>query len=100
MQTLRRSATLFVIGAIGLVLVTFACHRLHFNVATAGFLYMIIVVLVSRMGDLISSILVCLVAVFCLAYVVAPGKYVIRQVVRDSEGAQMAARNGIVEIPD
>jgi len=29
-----------------------------------------------------------------------PGKYLIRQVVRDSEGAQMAARNGIVVIPD
>jgi VWFA-related protein len=29
-----------------------------------------------------------------------PGKYLIRQVVRDSEGAQMAARNGIVVIPN
>jgi VWFA-related protein len=29
-----------------------------------------------------------------------PGKYLIRQVVRDSEGAQMAARNGILSIPD
>jgi VWFA-related protein len=29
-----------------------------------------------------------------------PGKYVIRQVVRDSEGAQMAARNGLVLIPE
>ena len=29
-----------------------------------------------------------------------PGKYLIRQVVRDSEGAQMAARNGTVVIPD
>ncbi len=28
------------------------------------------------------------------------GKYLIRQVVRDSEGAQMGARNGIVVIPD
>ena len=28
-----------------------------------------------------------------------PGKYVVRQVVRDSEGAQMAARNGAVVIP-
>jgi VWFA-related protein len=28
-----------------------------------------------------------------------PGKYMIRQVVRDSEGAQMAARNGAVAIP-
>jgi VWFA-related protein len=29
---------------------------------------------------------------------VKPGKYLIRQVVRDSEGAQMAARNGAVDI--
>jgi hypothetical protein len=30
---------------------------------------------------------------------VAPGSYVIRLVVRDSEGQTMAARNGVVEIP-
>jgi hypothetical protein len=30
---------------------------------------------------------------------VAPGGYVIRLVVRDSEGQTMAARNGVVEIP-
>jgi hypothetical protein len=29
-----------------------------------------------------------------------PGKYLIRPVVRDSESAQMAARNGIVVIPN
>ena len=29
-----------------------------------------------------------------------PGKYMVRQVVRDSQGAQMAARNGAVVIPD
>jgi VWFA-related protein len=28
-----------------------------------------------------------------------PGKYMVRQVVRDSEGSQMAARNGAVDIP-
>jgi VWFA-related protein len=28
-----------------------------------------------------------------------PGKYLVRQVVRDSEGSQMAARNGVVSIP-
>jgi len=28
-----------------------------------------------------------------------PGKYMVRQVIRDSEGAQMAARNGAVVIP-
>jgi hypothetical protein len=30
---------------------------------------------------------------------VAPGNYVIRLVVRDSEGQNMAARNGVVDIP-
>lgn len=30
---------------------------------------------------------------------VKPGKYMVRQVIRDSEGAQMAARNGAVVIP-
>jgi hypothetical protein len=30
---------------------------------------------------------------------VQPGKYVLRLVVRDSEGQMMSARNGIVEIP-
>jgi uncharacterized protein (DUF2141 family) len=28
-----------------------------------------------------------------------PGKYVVRVVVRDSEGQMMAARNGVVDIP-
>ena len=30
---------------------------------------------------------------------VKPGKYVVRQVIRDSEGALMAAKNGSVVIP-
>jgi hypothetical protein len=30
---------------------------------------------------------------------VKAGKYLVRQVVRDSEGSQMAARNGAVDIP-
>ena len=33
------------------------------------------------------------------SFAVKPGRYLVRQVVRDSEGAQMAARNGAVEIP-
>jgi VWFA-related protein len=33
------------------------------------------------------------------SFTVKPGRYLVRQVVRDSEGAQMAARNGAVEIP-
>jgi VWFA-related protein len=33
------------------------------------------------------------------SFEIKPGKYMVRQVVRDSEGAQMAARNGAVVIP-
>ena len=33
------------------------------------------------------------------SFAVKPGRYMVRQVVRDSEGSQMAARNGAVEIP-
>jgi VWFA-related protein len=33
------------------------------------------------------------------SFTVKPGRYLVRQVVRDSEGSQMAARNGAVEIP-
>lgn len=33
------------------------------------------------------------------SFKVKPGRYLVRQVVRDSEGSQMAARNGAVEIP-
>jgi VWFA-related protein len=33
-------------------------------------------------------------------FVVKPGHYLVRQVVRDSEGAQIAARTGMVEIPN
>jgi VWFA-related protein len=33
------------------------------------------------------------------SFSVKPGRYLVRQVVRDSEGSQMAARNGAVEIP-
>ena len=33
------------------------------------------------------------------SFTIKPGRYLVRQVVRDSEGSQMAARNGAVEIP-
>jgi hypothetical protein len=33
------------------------------------------------------------------SFTIKPGRYMVRQVVRDSEGSQMAARNGVVDIP-
>ena len=72
MQRFQRSAALCTFGTIGLASITFACYRLQFNVATAGFLYMIVVVLLSRTGDFVSSIFVSVVAVFCLADLAPP----------------------------
>ena len=75
---LWRSATLCLLGGLALALITAVCIRLHFNLATVGFLYMIVVVLLSRKGDFVSSIFASAVAVFCLGYIVAPPKYSFR----------------------
>lgn len=69
---LWRSATLCLLGGIGLASITFVSYRLHLNLATVGFLYLIVVVLLSRMGDFVSSMFVSVVAVFCLAYLAPP----------------------------
>jgi signal transduction histidine kinase len=67
-----RSAAICLFGGIGLVSVTFVCYRLHCNPATAGFLYVIVVVLLSRTGHFFSSIITSIIAVFCLAYLAPP----------------------------
>jgi hypothetical protein len=34
------------------------------------------------------------------SFALKPGKYLVRLVIGDSEGSQMAARNGAVDMPD
>lgn len=75
---LWRSAALCLLSCVALALISAICIRLHFDLATVGFLYMIVVVLLSRKGDFVSSILASVVAVFCLGYIVAPPKYSFR----------------------
>src|ERR1700722_20219720 len=60
------------LAIIAITLVTFICFRLQFNLAATAFLYLIIVVLLSLKGSLISSTAVSLIAVGCLAYYFAP----------------------------
>jgi signal transduction histidine kinase len=72
MQRLLHSASLSLFGAIVLVLLTFVCYRLQLNLATAALLYLIVVVLLSRIGDFVSSIFVSVVATFFLAYLAPP----------------------------
>lgn len=60
------------IASIVLALLTFICYRLRFNLATCGFLYVVVVVLLSRTGDLVSSIIVSVIAALCLAHLAPP----------------------------
>ena len=75
MHKLWRSAALCLFGGIVVVSLTFVCHRLHLNLATAGFLFVIVIVLLSRMGDFVSSVVVSIIAVFCLAHLAPPAYF-------------------------
>ena len=63
-QAAQWSAT----GLFGLALLTLIAFRLHLNFTAASFCYLLLVVLLSLSGNLISSGLVSLLAVGCLDY--------------------------------
>jgi PAS domain S-box-containing protein len=64
----RRSAAQVLFGGIGLVLVTLFCFQLKLNLATTGFAYLILIVLLSLMGSFIGSIILSTTAVGLLNY--------------------------------
>ena len=69
MQLLAQSA----IGAAGIALtVTFLAFRLHVPLATAGFVYLLIVVIVSLVYGIWQATFVSLIAVSCLNYFFIP----------------------------
>ena len=55
-----------------LTLVTESCHRLNINVATCALMYVIVVVLVSRVASLATSIVASVLAALGLAYFAPP----------------------------
>ena len=55
-------------GSIALGLVTFLCFRARFNLATAAFLYLTVIVILSLQGSFLSSAIVSLLGVMGLAY--------------------------------
>ncbi len=59
-------------GGIAIALLTFACFRLRLNLATTVCLYLIVIVLLSLQGSFLSSAVVSLIALGCLAYYSAP----------------------------
>jgi signal transduction histidine kinase len=65
------------IAGVVLISLTVISRLLHSNLATAGLLYIVVVVLLSRVGDLLSSIVTSIMAALCLAYL-APPPYAFR----------------------
>ena len=55
-----------------MVVVTYACHRLGFNLASAGFACLILIALSSLIGSFIGSVVLSIVASGCLIYFFAP----------------------------
>jgi signal transduction histidine kinase len=67
-----KSATQFLVGLIGLALITFAAVLLHLQPGAISLLYLIVVVFVSLGAGFVSSVAVSLVAVFCVHYYFLP----------------------------
>ncbi len=75
---ISRSARQSFLAMIALAGLTFVCFRLQLNISTAGFLYLIVIVLLSLAGDCIASVVTSVVAAMCLAYFFAPPIFSIR----------------------
>jgi signal transduction histidine kinase len=67
-----KPAAQFLLGLIGLALITFAAVRLHLQPGAISLLYLIVVVFVSLKAGFASSVAVSVVAVFCLHYYFLP----------------------------
>jgi signal transduction histidine kinase len=66
-------------GGIGLAAVSLICFRLQFNLAIAALLYLIVIVLLSIKGSFVSSAVVSVIAVGCLAYFFGPPIFSFRE---------------------
>jgi K+-sensing histidine kinase KdpD len=66
------SAVPCLVASVALALLTLICYRLHFNLATASILYVIVVVLLARTGTFVSSVVASIIAALGLAYLAPP----------------------------
>ena len=72
MRKFWRSAAECLAASLVLVALTVICDRLHINIATAGLLCVVVVVMVSRVGSFVPSIFAAIIAALCLAYIAPP----------------------------
>src|SRR6266850_3962314 len=61
------SATHFLVGIVGLALITFAAFPLHLQPGAISLLYLVVVVFVSLRAGFVFSLVLSLIAVFCLS---------------------------------
>ena len=71
-RSFQRVVAQCLIASLALALLTVLYYRLHFNLATAVLLYVIVITFLARTGGLVSSIFASLVAAMCLLYLVPP----------------------------
>jgi PAS domain S-box-containing protein len=64
----RRLAAQYPFGGIGLALLTFVCFKLELGLATTGFVYLVLITLLSLTASFIESAILSVFAVACLNY--------------------------------
>ena len=76
--TFWRVGALCLSGTFAIALITYISFRLHLDLATTAFLYLVILVLLSLQGSFLSAAVVSLVAGGCLAYYFMPPRFSFR----------------------
>ena len=71
-RRLQAVAAQYLLGITGLALITFVCFHLNFGVARTGFVFVILIALVSLLGSTSASVVLSFLAVACLNYFFAP----------------------------
>jgi two-component system, OmpR family, sensor histidine kinase KdpD len=69
---LRQPAGRVALGAAAVAFVTFVCFRLQLNVATTGFLFLLVIVVQSLFSGFVASAIVSVIATACLEYFIVP----------------------------
>ena len=75
---LQAAAAQFLLGIVGLALITFLCFRLDFDPGRTGFAYVILLALLSLLGSYGASVVLSIVAAACLNYFFTPPLFELR----------------------
>lgn len=72
----KRAGHLLIQGSIALLalaLITVVSNRLHLNLATVSILFVLVIVLLARVGEFVPSVVISIIASLLLAYIAPPG---------------------------